>query len=416
MEMKPTTHLTSRKDNLYTPLLGKHLHTDLLYRLILVTYPAFMAGFFFIPNAVDQYKFYIAAVFLPGLLLLPKTGYFLRNSRFWIAILLYLGYMIFSSFWSDEFSISGMWYDLKLALYILAFLMITVTINLNDGGRLDAILKFTCICAAVAAIISIPLWYTNHPFPDSRLIGIGPFGNPNPSSFVYGFFSILSSYFALQSRNTLHKSVFLLCTSIILLLVLLTQSRTGLVTTLISQVLLLVFYPKNKQITFGIAVIVSTTVIFYVLASPWILSRLTDISFFPARIHIWKHALDLIASNPVFGNGYQTGFLAHIPNTTTSYDSAHNTFLATARDGGLVGLGFQLLVIISAFNAGLKALISDNNPIYLVLLIFGLLCMQTATDQIITRPRELWIIFWLPLALLLAREIRESTIPPQKTS
>ena len=125
---------------------------------------------------------------------------------------------------------------------------------------------------------------------------------------------------------------------------------------------------------------------------------------FPQRIHIWEHALDLIAAAPVFGSGYQTEFLAHIPNSTDVYHTAHNTFLATARDGGLVGLGLQLLVITFAFRAGLRALAYNNNPIYLVLLIFGLLCMLTATDRMITRPRELWIISWLLLALLIARE------------
>ena len=384
-------------------MLSRSINTSNLTLLILVTYSIFMAGFFFIPNAVDQYKFYIAAVFLPGLFLLPKIGYVLRENRLWIAILVYLGYMLCSSFWSNEFSIATLWYDLRLALYILAFLMITVTIDLEHGDRIDSILKFTCICSAIAAIISIPLWYKTNPFPDSRLIGIGTLENPNPSSFVYGFFSVLSFYYALQSKNTLHKAALLLCTSILLMFVLFTQSRAGILATLVSQFLLVVFYLRNKRVIYGISAIVGVAFIFYLLASPWMLSRLIDISF-PQRIHIWEHALDLIAAAPVFGSGYQTEFLAHIPNSTAVFHTAHNTFLATVRDGGLVGLGLQLLVITFAFRAGLRAFAYNNNPIYLVLLVFGLLCMLTATDRMITRPRELWIIFWLPLALLIARE------------
>ena len=37
------------------------------------TYSLFLAGFYFVPNAVDLYKFYIAAVFLPGLFLIPAV-------------------------------------------------------------------------------------------------------------------------------------------------------------------------------------------------------------------------------------------------------------------------------------------------------------------------------------------------------
>lgn len=405
--MKLAIRSTPAKENYQASVLDHNINTTTLTLLVVVTYSIFMAGFFFIPNAVDQYIFYISAVFLPGLLLLPKTEYFLRKNRLWVAILIYLGYMLLSSFWSSEFSITTLWYDLKLALYVLAFLMITVTLDLSHDNRLDAILRFICICSAIAAIISIPLWYKFNLFPDSRLIGIGTLENSNPSSFVYGFFSVLSGYYALQSKNTLHKAVFLFCTSALLMFVLLTQSRTGILSTLVSQLLLIIFYPRNKQVAFGIATIVGVTFIFYLLASPWMLSRLTDISF-PQRIHIWKHALDVIVLTPIFGSGYQTEFLAHIPDSTAILNSAHNTFLATARDGGLIGLGLQLLVIILAFRAGLRVLITENNPIYLVLLIFGLLCMLTATDQILTRPRELWIIFWLPLALLLAKKTHQA--------
>ena len=35
-----------------------------LPNVVFVTYTLFLAGFYFVPNAVDNYKFYIAAVFL----------------------------------------------------------------------------------------------------------------------------------------------------------------------------------------------------------------------------------------------------------------------------------------------------------------------------------------------------------------
>lgn len=38
-----------------------------LPNFLLVSYTLFLAGFYFIPNAVGQYKFYSVAVFLPGL-------------------------------------------------------------------------------------------------------------------------------------------------------------------------------------------------------------------------------------------------------------------------------------------------------------------------------------------------------------
>jgi O-antigen ligase len=377
-----------------------------LNSLLLVSYACFLAGFFFVPNAVDLYKFYIAAVFIPGLFLATRVTRLVRSSQTWIATVIYLAYMLLSSFWSNDFSASTLWYDFKLAAYIAVFLLVSASLNLDKKFDLDDILKLICICASVAAAISIPYWFQQHPFPNSRLIGIGILENPNPSSFIYGFFAVLSGYYALQSLHSISRPVLLACTTILLILVLFTQSRTGILATLFSLLLLAVFIPRNKQMVFGISVVIGTLFIFYLLASPWMLSRLTEISF-PHRIHIWSHALDLFSASPIFGQGYQTAFLADLPGSSVTLTSAHNAFLATLRDGGLIGLGLQLLILTAAAKAGLAELIKKKNPIYLVLMVYGGICMLTATDQLITRPRELWIIFWLPVAMLIARDAAE---------
>jgi O-antigen ligase len=76
--------------------------------------------------------------------------------------------------------------------------------------------------------------------------------------------------------------------------------------------------------------------------------------------------------------------------------------LATARDGGLVGLALHIAILIVALRKAIQAENSSLSSFYLSALLFGFLIMSIDKDQLIDRPRELWLFFWLPLAILLA--------------
>lgn len=97
-----------------------------LPNIVFVTYTLFLAGFYFVPNAVDHYKFYIAAVFFPGLFLLPRVMTQSQGSLIWRSLLVYLGYMLLSSFWSHSFSVAALWRDIRYCAYLLSFILLTV--------------------------------------------------------------------------------------------------------------------------------------------------------------------------------------------------------------------------------------------------------------------------------------------------
>lgn len=375
---------------------------------VLFIYTLFLAGFFFVPNAVDLYKFFMLAVLVPGLVYSLRTVPLIGRSKVWLATLLCLAYMLLTSFWSRDFSGGTLWYDARLTAGVLVFLLVTVTIGLRKSGDLDLAIRLACVCAAVSAVISIPYWYWQHPSPDARLVSIGIFTSPNHSSFVYGFFCLLSGYYVVQAASRADRALYLILTVTLLVFVILTQSRTGILATLFSFLLLVTFSPRNKKAAFGVAVVIGMMFVFFQVVAPGMLSRLNEVSI-SNRIEIWKQALDAFVASPYFGQGYQTGFEATVPGLKNVFLSAHNTFIATLRDGGLIGLVFQLYMLVAAVRVGLVELAKRDNPLYLVLLVFSLMCMSTATDRLITRPRELWILLWLPLALLIIRELRNAS-------
>ena len=138
----------------------KQLHRDSfrsrsLSHVVIVTYTLFLAGFFFVPNAVDHYKFYIVVVFLPGLLRLPTTLRRTRGSLIWLSLLAYLTYTLLSSFWSETFSFAVLWRDMRYTAYLLSFILLTVFLFEYNRRLPQAIMLFVTVVAIVAAIVSM---------------------------------------------------------------------------------------------------------------------------------------------------------------------------------------------------------------------------------------------------------------------
>jgi len=118
-----------------------------------LVYSLFLAGFFLVPNAVDLYKFYSVAVFLPGLFAVKQVLKKPVDNKLWYSILAYLVYMLLSSFWSMDFSSKAFFNDLRLAAYILMFLLITGLVYAQDQRLFENTMRLICICAGLAALV-----------------------------------------------------------------------------------------------------------------------------------------------------------------------------------------------------------------------------------------------------------------------
>ena len=381
------------------------LHGKALLNLpgyLALVYSLFLAGFFIVPNAVDLYKFYSIAVFLPALFAVKPALRKPGDNRLWYSILAYLVYMLLTSFWSADFSGKEFFNDSRLAAYIVVFLLITVVISAQDQRLFENIIRLVCICAGAAALISTALWYAKYPFPRPRLVGIGIIDNPNPSAFIYGFFAVLNGYYAFRSRKPWARAAHSILSIVLLVFVPLTGSNTGILATATSISLLLAFDKHNHRLLAAGGILGAVAATLYLLWSLGLLSNPVDAGF-SQRLPIWHTILNQWLDAPVFGNGYQPEFLLTPSGDKDVANWAHNTFLATLRDGGVTGMMLHLLVLATATRAASRLAREHGDPIYLILIVFGFICMTADTDQLITRPMELWLIFWLPLAMILAQ-------------
>jgi O-antigen ligase len=148
--------------------------------------------------------------------------------------------------------------------------------------------------------------------------------------------------------------------------------------------------------------------VLFLLSSMGMLSKPMD-SGLSTRIPIWEAVIVRIHDAPIIGNGYQKPERTNPNNNLEPPYYTHNTLLGTLRDGGLIGGILYVFILSYAAFFGIQGYRKTGDTFYLACLIFGVICMLADTDEVITRPRELWIIFWLPLAILIARSIKQGS-------
>jgi len=379
-----------------------------ILRFLFLTYGIFLTGFFFILNAVDHYKFFSIAVLAPGILLLPRARALLRNSgqHLFLLIVLYLAYMLATALWSESFDLEKFLDYLRLALYILMFLLVTVILAKEYPDKFDLFLKFVCATAGVAAIVSMAIWYQDHPFPRSRIIGIGTLENPNASAMVYGVFAVMSAGYALISRQWYERLTFILLAFILLGFVWFTQSRGTLIASVVAiSVFVLLERPKKAIIMFlltggGLGVLF---VVF-----PDIVQTAVKRSLI-VRPEVWGIIIDKVSAAPYFGYGYLSNEYVFSP-TAKTHLFAHNAYLASLRDGGVLGLSLMLAMLGYACRLAYLQGKDNRNYVFLAMLAFGMTIMLFDMDRLVTRPRELWAALWFPLAMIMSHGVNSQNI------
>ena len=84
------------------------------------------------------------------------------------------------------------------------------------------------------------------------------------------------------------------------------------------------------------------------------------------------------------------------------FNHAHNGYLAALRDGGIIGLALLLGILGVAGRWALQLYLQRGERLYLALLLYGMTAIFMDFDRLLVHPKELWLFFWLPVALIMA--------------
>ncbi|MEE8059205.1 MAG: O-antigen ligase family protein [Pseudomonadales bacterium] len=353
----------------------------------------FVTGFYWAPTTKSLNNIFYVLLLLP----LVVTFFFVENklANIKIFIVNYKYFFIFSllmlvsTMW-NAFDQDACANNVKRILYVVGFLLvINISVEKIDTVG-EKILPYALLAASLSAIYKLFFWlstYTVH----HRMEGIGITANSILLAIIYSVAGLVSLMVFLKGTDK--KSwVFLAAALICFAVVVLGQSRGPLLSLGFSICLSLILFRGNRAL-FSMAALFVTVTFF---ATQYGDSRV--FSLYDIRIDIWKAALETISTSPLLGFGLQTDEAVQVGATT--FHHPHSVYITTLFHGGILGLMALMAMIASVLSADIKNI---NLLPWRVLLCLGLVYMLFDGYRVFSHPEEIWLIFWLPIGVLMAR-------------
>ncbi len=349
-------------------------------------------------------------------LLLPAIIIFFMNSsalKHWrpdLQELFLIGFCfiaMLSWLWSDtdkEFS-----YLFKRTLYVVVYLY-SVYLLSQYLEKLKHIMLIAGLIAAAGATIAlinqVLLPGRDISYRSMRLFSIGykefgDFGNPIPAGIYFGAIgTLLFSGLCLDQLSRYKTPILIIALAPVLLYLFMTGSR-GPQLALVVAFALTCLLVRNKQtnvfLSFGLVSSVAIGWMFH----DFFLNMASD-STLSGRAMIWEQVIGYIQQKPMMGHGYDASMAAVFHGREFLY--SHNYYLQSLYCYGAIGFFFFSGLIITTFIAAYKHWQDRLVKMAFFLLCYGLVCMMTEVHRLFINPDENWLIFWLPVAIILGRK------------
>jgi O-antigen ligase len=364
--------------------------------LLLAAYGTFLCSYFIFQDYSDPYRFFARVVFVLGIfVVLGSIREFWRHALFQV-LAVYMLYLLLSGFWSDPLDWYRFGQKFTISLYLLSFIAITHFLIRWDGDWYQRMLQICVLVAAVAALVSLLVFYRENPFPDTRLVGIGSLTNVNEFANVYGIFALLAMGFALRTRKLVYKLPFLFAVVVFICFAWFGQSRTAFTSMMLALLVLMGLMLKRGRMLYSaiLAVAAGTLAVVFPDMVEQALLRGPGL-----RPEIWAQIWDEAKTAPFAGHGLVSP--VSIEAGGQLFETVHNAYLQVFWQGGVIGLGLFLAVLVVAFRHAWWRGRQQGDYTVFCILVFTACIMMTGVDTLIGRPRDQWMLFWLPLALLL---------------
>lgn len=380
--------------------------------VLLLGFLFFLTGILFFNSVSAYHTYFYLFLIAPALFfVLTNRNHFipLLTSRAFQILLLLLSYTMFSLLWNDP-DIEDFKY-IKRLLIILLFVLAIIIMNKDSPNKIISILLISASIYACAAYYSFYMdFIVLNKGTDNRIIGIGNLSNPLLSSHIYGTFTafLMAYFFAL--KRSWKKDVGLIFLFVSLLcFVLLTKSRTPLL-GLSSALLLMLWMHRSKYLLYFFLTLCCLSIIYFSIN----FEQLTDrgLSYRP---EIWLNNIEFIKNNPILGYGFGTaGLGTYIKEFETVFTEPHNIHIGLTYSLGMIGLIIWFTLLVYLLSIYLKNKTSLIAQIGIVLLAYGISAGMTEGGSFFSRPKEVWFLTWLPIALLLAAEYKSENNNNQK--
>ena len=313
-------------------------------------------------------------------------------------VFFFIFYCALSVFWSPGVEFSPSLKIFRHALYPLIFINITIHFFETNPKIFDKIFTWLIIAAVIGAAANFFFWYKDHPFPQSRLVGWGRFENPIVIGCCYGMIAIITITRAFQAEAKRDILVYLATTIIFLGFIILTQSKLALITLFITLLVTVIIHFNRTSMIFLMAAVIFIVVIF--LLEPEVFRRYS-IGRMPDRFHVWQQVLYDSMNKPFFGHGILDKMSAETRGIT--HTTPHSIYIGTVFYFGIFGMLLLTIFIIWTIKIGFAYARQSKDYLPFLLCMFGLICCAGDFGILIDHPNGLWVLFWLPTSLAIAK-------------
>lgn len=317
-------------------------------------------------------------------------------------IIPFLAYFSITNLWSSipENIIS----TIKHSIYLLGFLCLYR--QAEKKGYKKYIIGAIFFGVVVLAILTL-IFADKSKLSWSRLKDGFPWAPDNVIDL--GGYMVIGIYCGLIFIRETHRTILYFFIPIMVIVLLLTQSRGPLLAFLLTFLLLLSYKPKITKRNILLSLSLLASIILLMLATgvfEFIIHRLERTSqSTDVRVNIWLYAFNLMKSNIYFGLGYNK-ILNYINASGGVITTTHSIYFGALLKGGIVGL-ILLLSLIGAGLAAIKNHLSNGQKLEVFLFIFCIIYYTVQGMFIIGNPQEFWFLFWLPLAGILSTPLKK---------
>ena len=312
----------------------------------------------------------------------------------------FLLYFSLSNLWAESSHLSS---AISHSFYLFIFLCLYRQCELQER-------KKYIIGAAYLGIVALTiltLIYVNkeHIF-QNRLSRAFPF-SPDNVIDLGGYMALgilLSAILVRETRNYW----FYIPVPLLLVCLILTQSRGPFLSMIVAAIVAFLCKPKwNFKLLAGslIVLIVIGSILYFSGFFDIFIKRAEESSRAGSvRFGIWQHAFEVAKQKMIFGWGFNKE-LEFINGYGQPVTTTHSLYLATFLKGGVVGLLLLLSMILFAGRQCLRHL-AANHKAEIAVIVFALMFYVTQGMFVISNPREYWVLFWLPLAIIFSTPVK----------
>jgi O-antigen ligase len=370
-----------------------------------------LAAFFLMPSGKALNNSYYALVLAPALFMLRRQDWrWLAGQRLWLAAAGLLGYLTVSGLWSADATAGAWWHQAKALPYLLVYLAVVACVVARRPDGWERLVRVTVLAAAAGTLVSVVLFYQRYPW-TARLSYYGPVYNPNEAAMMVGVCLLLAVFHILPAaRRRLPWMLWVLVAVVLLGGMLLSGSRMPLAALLVSAGVGLVLQRRWRLLAGGAAAL---ALVVAVLATGGHGAERMLKRGDSYRLAIRQAVVQRVVQQPWLGEGVLTDDSVDVPARPPQkgeyrIEHPHNIFLATTLYGGLPALALLLSVLLFAGQAALR-LARAGRPVWLLVLLFSVLCMLTDGARLLNSPQGIWFYFWLPVGAVLGYGLRQAT-------